>query len=285
MNNNETFQFELSFADKWILSRYNSTIEKLSNALNEYKLTEYSKIVYDFIWRDFCDWYIEVLKVQLNQASDNEYKKQLIRFSSSLYENIMKILHPIMPFITEEIYHLIENRCKNESISITDFPKATQSLINSEIETQFELVQNIVDEVRKLRASMNIPTQKLPATISVKDEKTFTVFQNLKLVLMNLCKFNELEIGINTAKPDGATSTVYREIEVHIVVAGAIDTEQEKQRLDKEIARLEGNIRGCENKLNNEKFISGASPEIVAREREKLASMQESLKKLKASIG
>jgi valyl-tRNA synthetase len=277
------YQFELSFADKWILSRYNSTIEKLNNALNEYKLTEYSKIVYDFIWRDFCDWYIEILKVQLNQTSDNEYKKHLIRFSASLYENTMKILHPVMPFITEEIYHLIENRNEDESISIAEFPKATQSLINSEIETQFELIQNIVEEVRKLRASINIPTQKLPARISVKNEKTLTVFQNLKLVLMNLCKFNELEIGINTVKPAGATSTVYREIEVNLVATGAIDTEQERQRLEKEIARLEGNIRVCENKLNNEKFITKASPEIIAKEREKLASMQESLKKIRAT--
>lgn len=280
----ENINFELSYCDKWILSRYNSTIAKINEYLDAYKVTEYSKLVYDFIWRDFCDWYVEILKVQLNNSSDTEYKKRLCRFAVGLYEEIMKILHPIMPFITEEIYHLLDERSDNESISTSSFPKADKTKIDLEIENQFELVQNIVEEVRKLRASVNIPTQKFPAVISVTDERLLTTFTNTKDVLMSLCKFSELNIDINAAKPEGAISTIYREIGVHIVVTGSFDVEKEKQRLEKEVARLEGNIRGCENKLNNEKFVQGAKPEIIAREREKLASMQESLKQVKENL-
>ena len=280
----EDIQFDLSFGDKWILSRYNSTIEKINKYLDDYKVTEYSKLLYDFIWRDFCDWYIEILKVQLNQASDINYKKKLIRFATELYENIMKILHPIMPFITEDIYHLIAERPENISISTASFPIADTSKIDATIETQFELIQNIVEEVRKLKASINMPSQKLPATISVPDETTYNIFNNVKSIITSFSKFSDLTIGINIPKPDGATSVVYRGIEIHLIIAGHIDIDKEKQRLEKEIARLEGNIRGCNSKLNNEKFMSGASPEIIAKEKEKLNSMQESLKKVKDNL-
>ena len=283
-NANQYIQFDLSFADKWILSRYNSTIEKINEHLNDYKVTEYSKLIYDFIWRDFCDWYVEILKVQLNLSSDKEYRKKLTQFSTWLYENIMKILHPIMPFITEEIYHLISERLENDSISTTAFPTSDKSKIDYDVETQFELVQNIVEEIRKLRASINMPSQKLPATISVPDETTLNIFNNVKPIIINFGKFSELNIGINLSKPEGCTSTVYRGIEIHLVIKENIDIDKEKQRLGKEITRLEGNIRGCESKLNNEKFMAGASPEIIAREREKLTSMQESLKKVKDNL-
>jgi valyl-tRNA synthetase len=286
-NNNKsnfTNDFKLTFADKWIVSRYNSTIKSINEYLNDYKVTEYSKLLYDFIWRDFCDWYVEILKVQLNNGN-KEYQQNLTKFATELYENILKMLHPLMPFITEEIYHLInENRDENESISTTKFPTHNETLIDSTIETQFELVQSVVEEVRKLRASMNLPTQKFPAVISVPIQPLLDVFTNLKDVISSLCKFNNLELDINANKPEGATSTVIREIAIHIVFADGIDIEKEKQRLQKEISRLEGNIRGCENKLNNEKFVNGAAPEIVANEREKLASMQESLAKVKENL-
>jgi valyl-tRNA synthetase len=275
---------DLSYADKWILSRYNSTIEKINEYLDDYKVTEYSKLIYDFIWRDFCDWYVEILKVQLNQSTDNEYKKRLTRFTTWLYENIMKILHPIMPFITEEIYHLITDRNNNDSISTTTFPTVDINKINIDIETQFELIQNIVEEVRKLRASINMSSQKLPATISVPDDLMLNTFNDVKSIITNFGKFSELNIGINVSKPNGCISIVYRGIEVHLVIEGNIDISKEKQRLKKEISRLEGNIRSCESKLNNEKFMSGASTEIIAREKEKLASMQESLKKVKENL-
>ncbi len=275
---------ELSIADKWILSRFNSTVEKINEALDNYKVTEYAKLLYSFIWRDFCDWYVEIMKVQLAGKNDEEHANYM-QFVSEIYEQILIILHPIMPFITEELYHLVKDRDENISILSTDFPKPNKAEINPKIEEQFELVQAIVEEIRKLRASMNIaPNQKMPAIISVKNEESLILFANLAEIIKTLCKLDTLEVKINAEKPEGVASTVFREIEVHLVIAGSIDVEKERQRLEKEIARLEGNIRGCENKLNNEKFVNNAAPEVVQNEREKLASMQESLKKNKENL-
>ncbi|MBQ6269783.1 MAG: class I tRNA ligase family protein, partial [Bacteroidetes bacterium] len=275
---------ELSYADKWILTRYNSTLLKINEVLDNYNVTEYAKTLYDFIWRDFCDWYVEILKVQLNSSDNADYKQKLVRFATNMYENILKIIHPVMPFITEELYHLIEDRNENSSILSTEFPAVNEKYINSEIEEQFVLVQDVVEEIRKLRASINMPTQKVPAVISVQDDKNLNTFNELSKVVSSLCKFNDLKIGKNLEKPAGAASTVFHGIEIHLIVAGSIDIDKEKQRLEKEIARLEGNIRGCENKLNNEKFVNNAAPAVVQNERDKLASMKASLEKNRKNL-
>ncbi len=270
---------ELSYADRWILTRYNSTLLKINESLDNYNVTEYAKILYDFIWRDFCDWYVEILKVQLNSSDNFDYKKKLIGFATSIYENILKILHPVMPFITEELYHIVDIRNENDSILSTIFPKVNDKYIDVEIEEQFELLQAVIEEVRKLRAVINMPNQKLPAIISIQDKKVLDTFNKMENIISVLCKFSDLKIGNNLEKPEGASSTVFRGVEIYLIVVGSIDLEKEKQRLEKEILRLEGNIRSCENKLKNEKFINKAAPDIIQYEREKLISMQESLEK------
>ena len=129
-----------------------------------------------------------------------------------------------------------------------------------------------------------MPTQKIPAVISVQDDKNLNTFNELSKVVSSLCKFNDLKIGKNLEKPAGAASTVFHGIEIHLIVAGSIDIDKEKQRLEKEIARLEGNIRGCENKLNNEKFVNNSAPAVVQNERDKLASMKASLEKNRKNL-
>ena len=163
----------LSFADKWILSRLNETIKNVGFTLDAYKVNDYSKVLYDFIWRDFCDWYIEILKVQLNNSNDNDYKKNLVSFAIRLYENILKFLHPVMPFITEEIWHLLDdNRTDNESISLQVMPEFDDVLIDSKLKDDFIFLQSMVEEIRKLRANVNIPPkQKVSVSISCKDKE------------------------------------------------------------------------------------------------------------------
>ncbi len=274
---------ELSISDRWILSRFNSTVNKTIEALEQYRVTEYSKLLYDFIWRDFCDWYVEILKVQLNQSNDEEYKKRLVRFTIDLYRDILKLLHPIMPFITEEINSLITD--VPISISCQKFPECNNQLVNNKIEGSFELLQLIVEEFRRLRANMNIPpSQKVPAVLNITNEAQLADFKALETVVSSLARLSEISIGSNIEKPAGAVSSVVREIDIHLVVATAIDVDKEKQRLQKEIERLERNIKGSEAKLSNERFVSNAPADVVEYEREKIQSMKESLAKNKENL-
>ena len=276
---------ELTFADKWILSRFNTTLETTRKSLDDYKVNDFSKNLYDFIWRDFCDWYVEIMKVQLNSSEDLNYKYKLLKFAVGLYEQIVMLLHPIMPFITEEIWHLLGNRGDDESISLQDIPKFDEKNVHTEIEKNFELMQLIVEEFRRLRSGVNIPPQqKVPVQLNIKDADLFAVFESQKDILKNFAKASEITIKNDSEKVENAMSSVVREIELHLIIEGAIDKDKERERLQKEIARLEGNIMGCERKLSNEKFVNNASPQVVASEKEKLASMQESLAKVKENL-
>jgi valyl-tRNA synthetase len=274
-----------SFADKWIYSKFQSSLNSAIQALNNYKLNDYSKIIYDFIWRDFCDWYVEIFKVEFNNAESDLAKKNLVEFALSLYSNIIKILHPVMPFITEEIYHNLFDLDDNISISTEDFPKIDEGFINPQIEEQFEVLQMLIEEIRKLRSSMNIPpSEKIELMISAKNNEQTEFLSNLKDIISNLSRCSSLTIGENLIKPEKCIAGVIREIEVYIIVNSSIDVEKERERINKEIERLERNIKGSEGKLNNEGFVAKAPENVIIAEREKLESMKESLRKVKENL-
>jgi valyl-tRNA synthetase len=275
-----------SFADKWIISRFNSTLSNLHDSLDNFKVNDYSKILYDFIWRDFCDWYVEILKVQINNSEDADYKKSLMSTAINMYNNILMVLHPIMPFITEEIWHLLdESRTDDDSISTNIIPSISKNLIDLKLESKFEFLQSIVEEIRRLRSNLNIPpSQKVPVIISGQDLDIIEFLVQQKNIISTLAKCSELQIGSNIEKPANSSSSVVKEIEVYLVIEDTIDMEKEKERLQKEIDRLERNIKGSEAKLSNEKFVANAPDNIVAHEREKLESMKESLILTKSNL-
>ncbi len=275
---------QLSLADKWILSRLHSTIKSISNSLDTYRVDEYSKTLYDFIWRDFCDWWLEVFKIQLNESQDSAYSKALVKFALEIFDSILKLLHPVMPFITEEIYHILNDIPDEKSISTENSPVLNAQYIAPGIEQKFELFQLIIEEIRRVRANAGIaPSQKVPLYISCKDSEQKEFFVQEEKNIQSLVKTSELNIAIGIAKPENSLSSVVREIEIFIQQE-AMDLEKERERLNKEIERLERNIQGSEKKLSNESFVAKAPENIISYEREKLASMKESLEKLKAML-
>ncbi len=283
--NKELDQTELSFADRWILSRLHTTIKGIHNALDNFKVNDYSKILYDFIWSDFCDWYLEIVKIQLNNSDSPAYNNAYIKFVISLFEDIMKLLHPVMPFITEEIWHLLNDRDENQSISLEKIPEINESFIDRKIEEKFGYLQILIEEVRRVRANFNIPpSKKLPLKISSKNESSKQFIDSQLEIIKSLTNSSSAESHLNLKKPKGSMASVIRETELFIILEGEIDLDQEKQRLEKERKRLENNIFGTEKKLSNEKFLSNAAQEVIQREREKLDSMKESLKKVIENI-
>lgn len=276
---------EATLSDKWIISRLNSTISEIDLALQDYRVNEYSKILYDFIWRDFCDWYIEIVKIQMNNSIDNDYSKRLINSTIHIFEKILKLIHPIMPFISEEIWHLMKNKNDNESISMQQFPIVYKNVINNTIETNFEYIQNIVEETRKLRSTNNIaPSTKLKIIISTTNEENQKLLMELNEILMSLTKTKELEVLSNADKPDNSISSSYRNTEIHLIVENKIDPEVERKRINSEIDRITNLLNSTQNKLNNVKFIQNAKPEIIEKEKEKLESLNSQLSILKENL-
>ncbi len=275
---------ERSAADLWILSRYHSTIKAVHDNLGSYKITDYTRALYDFIWKDFCDWYVEIMKVQFASNEDPAYRQSLMRFALDLFEGALALLHPVMPFITEEIWHVLGQRSESVFLATSALPALDESCIDKKQEEHFEVLQLVIDELRMLKSQSGIkPGQKLPLIIrcAPTDVEFYT---SVSAMIASLTR-NELpEVSSEAQKPAASLSSVVRGIELWLVAESAIDVDKERERLTKELERLQNLQRSTEAKLNNERFVANAKAEVVDAERTKLRSAQEGIAKAEESL-
>lgn len=282
--NSKPSEYKQDIFDKWIDSRLNTTIKTYIYALNSYKINEASKALFDFIWRDFCDWYIEILKIKSNEQPE----AGLLIFDKGfeIFDKVLKLLHPVMPFITEELWQSIDERKENESITVSEFPKLNENVISEEIETEVELMQELVTSIRNLRAELNIsPSVKCDIVISSEDSNSIKMIDDLSAYIKMLAKVGELESLIKgdfgKLQKFKSISSVVGPYQIYLKIEGLIDIDQEKLRLDKEIQRTESFLVSIEKKLSNEKFVKKASPDVVENERKKQEDSKQKLEKLK----
>ncbi len=280
--NRESIPFDVSladkhtdFADKWISSRFNKTLLQLQEAMQKFEINNASKIVYAFVWNDFCDWYIELSKNRL-YSNDDEVKSAVLTRSLLMFENLLKIVHPFMPFITEELWQLIKERKKGESIVISDYPVPAEDRIDTRAEEEMEFVQDIITSIRVIRGEMNIPPSRQIKVFL----KSSSVSQHQVDYIKKLARVEELTADENIPKPKASASAVLNRCEIYIPLEGLIDLDVERTRLQKEISRLKGSLEGIQKKLSNEKFVNNAAPEVVEKERNKKSDWEKNLKKL-----
>ena len=266
----------INFADKWISSRFNKTLKQLNQAMDSFEINNTTKIIYSFVWSDFCDWYLELIKNRL-YGNDEEVKSAVLTRAISIFENMLKIVHPFMPFITEELYQLIEERKDGESISTAAYPLADENAINVSAEDEMLFVQEIITAIRNIRGEMNIPPSKSVKAFIKSSEVKDHQLEYIK----KLARVEEITVSPDAAKPKASASAILKECEIYIPLEGLIDLDVERQRIEKEIKRLEGSLAGIEKKLSNEKFINNAPPEVVEKERIKQKDWKENIVKLK----
>lgn len=270
--------------DKWIDSRLNTSIQTYLGALNGYKINEASKALHEFIWGDFCDWYIEVLKIKANEQPEAGLK--IFDKGFEIFDKVLRLLHPVMPFITEELWQAIGDRKENESISVSEFPELNENVISNDIETEAALMQELVTSIRNLRAELNLsPSVKCDVLIACENRKAASYVEEFSSYMKSLAKVGEMHYMVKEdfAKLDKFKSltSVVGPFQIYVKIEGLIDIEQEKQRLDKEIQRTESFLKSIEKKLSNEKFIQKAAPEVVDNERKKQEDSRQKLEKLK----
>ncbi len=269
------------FSDEWINSRFYQTLSDLNNAMEKFEVNNASKIIYSFVWNDFCDWYIEMAKNRLYSGND-EVKSAVLTRSLILFENLLKIVHPFMPFITEELWQLIENRLTSnenigESISTSVYPALNESFIDSEAEKEMNFVQEIITAIRNIRGEMNIPPSKF-VTVIIKSSRV----KDYQIdYIKKLARVEDLKVDEQIEKPKASASSVLKNCEIYIPLKGVIDLDIERNRLQKEIARIEGALTGIRKKLSNEKFVNNAAKDVVEKERIKEKDWENNLSKLK----
>ncbi|WP_461611500.1 valine--tRNA ligase [Cytobacillus kochii] len=258
---------EKSVADKWILTRLNETIETVTRLSDRYEFGEVGRILYNFIWDDFCDWYIEMAKLPL--YGEDEAAKQTTRsVLAYVLDQTMRLLHPFMPFITEEIWQNLPH--KGESITVASWPTVNEELSDKVAAEEMKLLVEIIRSVRNIRAEVNTPlSKKIDMLIKTKDEKVQKVLSKNVGYIERFCNPEQLTIAIDAKAPDKAMTAIVTGAEIILPLAGLINIDEEIARLQKEWDKLNKEVERVQKKLSNEGFIKKAPEKVIAEEKAK----------------
>lgn len=275
-----------TLADKWILSRLQDTVKDVTGLLERFELGEAGRAIYDFIWSEVCDWYIEIAKPRLYNKEAAAERATAQHVLATVLVSAMKLLHPYMPFITEEIYQCLPHEA--ESIMISKWPVADESLVDPEAERGMNAIMDSIKAIRNMRAEVNAnPGKKIPAIMLVSEDLREVVAHNDNYIKL-LGGIDNLELRpLNGEKPENAMAAVVTGIEVYLPLAGLIDVEKETQRLSKELAAMEKDLQRAGGKLNNAGFLAKAPEDVIAKERakyEELSGKIEAVKKRMAYL-
>ncbi|WP_335869170.1 valine--tRNA ligase [Bacillus sp. 2205SS5-2] len=258
---------EKSVADKWILTRLNETIESVTNLSDKYEFGEVGRVLYNFIWDDFCDWYIEMAKLPL-YGEVEAAKKTTRSILAYVLDQTMRLLHPLMPFITEEIWQNLPHN--GESITIAAWPTVQSELSDEAAAGEMKLLVEIIRSVRNIRAEVNTPlSKKVSLLIKAKDEKILAILEKNAGYIDRFCNPETLELSTTLTAPEKSMSAVVTGAELYLPLAGLINIDEEIARLEKEREKWNKEVMRVQGKLNNERFISKAPQSVVDEEREK----------------
>ena len=259
-----------TLADKWILSRLQDTVKDTTACLENFELGEAGRLIYEFIWGEFCDWYIELAKPRLYNKENPAERATAQHVLCEVLGSAMKLLHPYMPFITEEIWQCLPH--KGDSIMVAPWPKYQEELVDEASENSMSAIMDVIKAIRNMRAEVNAaPGRKAPAILFVEDAGLRKELEANGAYIKLLATVDELTIenSSNTGKPQNAMATIVSGIEVYLPLKGLIDVEKENARLNKELENLDKEIKRIEGKLGNAGFLAKAPAEVVAKEKTK----------------
>lgn len=250
-------------AVKWFDARYNQVLAEMNDNFEKYRLSDALMGVYKFTWDDFCSWYLEMVKAPMGQPVDGVTYRATVAF----FENLMKLLHPFMPFITEEIYHNLDERKDGDDIVISQQPK--QQTVDNQVLAQFDFTMDVINNIRKIRAEKNISFKEALDLVVIDSD---TANKDFDCIIEKLT--NVKSIIYTVEKPVDAFGFIVRSKEYFVPVTDSVDTEAELKKLEEELKYAQGFLKSVEAKLSNEKFVNGAPAAVVDKERKKKADAE-----------
>ncbi len=276
---------ELSDADRWILTRLEEAIGQTHRALDDYKFNEAASTLYVFTWHNFCDWYIEMAKDDL-YGDDAKARLRVQGVLFTVLEQLLRLLHPIMPFITEEIWQVLPGQRPCESIMQADYPDGSGLPTDSVGAERMELVMDVIRAIRNIRGEMDVPPGKqVTALLDCKTAEACKILEEGAAAIRVLGKVGEMTIGQNLDRPEQSATQVTGEVEISLPLAGLVDVAEEEKRLQKEIAKVQKDIDLFTKKLANEKFVANAPAHVLEKDRGKLKDAEEKIAVLHESLG
>ncbi len=274
---------DLELAEQWILHRLNTTITEVNEDVERYRLNEALGKIYALFWGDYCDWYLELIKPAAGEALSDEK----IALAVEVYDAMMRLLHPFMPFITEDLWQRLQPREDGETIMRAPWPVVNRAEMDGQVGERFGLIQEMISGLRNIRNEYNVtPSREIKAYVSLPDSQggLLEVLQDHRRYFGKLARVSNLEVGIDLEKPAACASSVIGACEVFTPLAGMIDLDVERARIEKEIEQKRGFLLAVRRKLANEQFVGRAPEDVVERERQKERDAGAEVERLQASL-
>jgi len=282
---------DFSLPDRWIRGRLNQVIREVHQSVEEYKFNEATHTLYHFIWHEFCDWYLEMTKLYLYREGDKKRQHLTQRTLVEVLDAILRLLHPFMPFITEEIWQQLPGRKENESIMVAEFPKPHERYDDEGVSNEMGLIIDVTSALRNIRGEMNLPpAEEITVLFRTKTDQVERKLREHQSFIQFLALVKEFKFGREIEKPMSSAFVVVRDIEIFVPMERS-RMEEEVKRLQKEILKTEKESAFVTKKLSNEQFLAKAPPEVVQEVKQKALEfgaqrerLEESLNKIKGML-
>ncbi len=273
----------LALPDRWILSRIREVSREVSGALEDYRFNDAAGSCYQFVWHEFCDWYLEMAKQGIYN-DDERLRKNTKALLAYALKTILKLLHPFMPFVTEEVWQLLPGSRK--SIMVASFPEVSSGEIYEKALADMDFLMGVITGIRNIRGEMRIPPSTLvQVVIDVPDEEKQEVLKENRTHVQTLAKVEKLSLVSHAPKPQASATAVFADAQIHVLLKDLLDFEEEKRRIRKELEKLEKDLSLSSRKLSNAQFLEKAPAHIIEEVREKVKDMMGKREKLNQNLG
>ena len=267
---------QLSSADRWILSRLNQTVEKVTTALDKHRFNEAAGLLYDFFWHELCDWYLEIVKGHIDSPGVQWALQDSL-------DKTLKLLHPFMPFITEEIWQSIPHT--GETIMRAPWPKAEKKRIDTKIDAEMQLVIGEIQAIRNVRSAWQInPKDSVKVVVKASRDKELKVLHNYSTIIAQMAKVSSLQMGKNLARPKESAVASIGRVETYVVLTGLVDVQVERQRIEIALTDVDKMIKNLQGRLQNQEFLSKAPKDIVEKERQRAEELSNRRQRLQDNL-
>ncbi|MBI3017721.1 MAG: valine--tRNA ligase, partial [Deltaproteobacteria bacterium] len=274
----------LSLVHQWILTRLFETVRETNEFLEEYRLNEAANTVYHFTWHEFCDWYIELIKAPLKDPAQKEETQKVMMF---VLRELLKLLHPFLPFVTEELWHHLP-LSNEKSIMIASFPKFHSKWVNSKAKKEVQLIIDLISQIRNLRGENNVsPSKLISATIVLKEKKNVSLLSSYAESIKSLAKLSQVYLQMGQTEPletQNAVRAVLNFGEIFIPMTELFDMEEEKKRLQRELIKVEEDMTHLNSRLSQPAFVERAPKGVVQKEKDRFQELQSKKEKLEESL-
>ena len=284
----DTREDRLELADRWILSRHQRAITSMRRGMKTFRYNDATRSLHGYVWGEFCDWYLELIKTRLYDTENQEKRMIAQSVVYHVLEEILRLTHPFMPFITEEIWQALPRPPSQDDGSRTimnqPYPSHDKGWIDESAEEDMGLIQKVIHAVRTIRGEMNVPQGKKARLIVRAPERECRLLDAQRRYVERLAGVDTIETGVNAEKPAEAAAALVEKMELFIPLEGLIDISLERERISKEVVRIEDILKELNFKLSDHQFVSKAPQDVVEREKQKQSDFREKLKKLKGNL-